>query len=452
MLLTDLNRHGGIGANCHYVEIGPFKLVIDAGVHPKMLGKESTPAYEKVPDFSIDAVILTHCHLDHLGAIPLVMRHQPQARLFMSVPSQIIAGRMLHNSVNVMLRQKAEHGIVEYPLYTHSEVERISRQVQPMPYEKTRYLDKGEDELAITFYPSGHVPGAVGVEFVYHHRRIFFTGDVLFEDQKYLPGACFPRRQVDTLIMETTRGRHGREKDSSRETELTRLFSTIGKTLANSGSVLIPVFALGRMQELVCLLYEARRNGHIPQKCPIYASGLGLDLCDYFDEITRKTGALNFRKGLLKELKVKRMPDVVAGKDPQEGAIYIVSSGMMVPNTPSYFACAALLEHARNTVCFVGYCDPDTPGGELQATAHGDAFLFEALDYICNINASVERFDLSAHADRDALLEYALAVSPRSIVLTHGDEEARQWFADQFAECLPAATVHNLTPMEPREV
>jgi len=452
MLITDLNRHGGIGSNCHLVEIGPFRLVIDAGIHPKMVGMDGVPEFKKIPDYSVDAVILTHCHLDHLGAIPLVMRHQPEARLLMSVPSSIIATRMLHNSVNVMMRQRDEHGITEFPLYTHSEIERMAHQIQPMPYEKTRYLDKGTEELAITFYPSGHVPGAVGVELVYNHRSIFFTGDVLFEDQKYLPGASFPRKEFDTLVMETTRGRQSRAKDSSRQHELDRLFKTIGKTLTNSGSVLIPVFALGRMQELVCLMHEARRLGHIPKDCPIYASGLGLDLADYFDEITRKTGSLNFRKGVLKDLKVKRMPDMLPGKDPQENAIYLVSSGMLVANTPSYAACASLLDHSRNTVCFVGYCDPDTPGGELQATGHGDAFLFEKLDYICNINASIERFDLSAHADREELLNFALEVSPRSIILTHGDDDARQWFMEQLTELLPKAKVQNLTPLEATEI
>src|SRR4029077_5667135 len=105
--------------------------------------------------------------------------------------------------------------------------------------------------------------------------------------------------------------------------------------------------------------------------------GLGMDLCDYFDDITRKTGLVHFTRTILKELKVKKTPrELVPGKEPAQQGIYVVSSGMMVEKTASYILASGLAGSAKHSICFVGYCDPDTPGGQLQAAKNGDQFLF----------------------------------------------------------------------------
>jgi len=181
--------------------------------------------------------------------------------------------------------------------------------------------------------------------------------------------------------------------------------------------------------------------------CSIIASGLGLDLCNYFDEIRRKTGHVQFNRSILKELKLKALPrKVTPGQDPQRNGLYIVSSGMLVENTPSYALASGLLGHHRNTIGFVGYCDPDTPGGQLLAAKPGDDFLFETVHVRTRLKARVERYELSGHAERDELLEFALQTEPRAVVLTHGDPEARRWFSDEFAARDPKIKVLDPTP------
>ena len=108
MLYTDLNPSGGMGSNCSLLEIGPFKLVIDCGINPKEVGLKAVPALDRLQDHYIDLAILTHCHLDHLGALPLLVRQIPDTQVLMSIPSEMIYQRMLHNSVNVMRRQREE--------------------------------------------------------------------------------------------------------------------------------------------------------------------------------------------------------------------------------------------------------------------------------------------------------------------------------------------------------
>lgn len=431
MKLTNLNTRDGIGANALYAEIGPFRLLIDAGMDPKEVGHNSLPDYSPIYK-ELDFAILTHCHLDHLGSLPVIMRRHPVTPILCSIPTANIAPRMLINSYNVMKRQREELGIPELPLYTQSDINAIEKQFMPMPFEKTRYFEKDQQEIAVTLYASGHIPGAAAVLIEYKHRRIFFTGDVLFRDMNIIQGARFPKVTFDTIVTETTRGETTRPSDYSFQDEMERFLTTLANTLNNGGSVLIPVFALGRMQEILFVINEARRSGRLPES-PVFTSGLGIALVDHFDALTKKTGLVNFRKKILQDLKSKPLArNLMEGLDLEPKGIYILSSGMMVEHTPSYRAAASLLGHPHNTICFVGYCDPDTPGGKLLNTAHGDEFSFDALDYVTRVRAQVERYDMSGHADREELLELVIHSEPRAIVLTHGDPDARAWFEDEL--------------------
>ncbi|MGB0408719.1 MAG: MBL fold metallo-hydrolase [Opitutales bacterium] len=433
MKLIDLNRHGEIGANSIYVQIGPFHILVDCGLHPKKLGFEALPDFEPIEGIDLDLIILTHCHLDHLGSLPIVTAHNPSTPVITTAPNETLAPRMLRNSVNVMKRQREEHGIRDYPLFLHRDVAQASRQITVQRFERGEIYIKGKERIEVILHPSGHVAGAASVEFIYKHRRIVFSGDVLFEAQRTLPGAHLPTGQIDTLVMETTRGAKGRESGHSRASEVDRLIDTVRDILERDGSCLIPVFALGRMQELFKIIYEARNFGRLPS-CPIYATGLGMDLCNHFDKIRRRTRLIDFDISMLDKMRVRPPePNMRPGRDLKHKGIYLVSSGMMVEHTPSYKIAASLLPHPKNGICFVGYCDPDTPGGQLLASGGEESFFFDALDYNAPMRASLDRFDLSGHADRDELLEYACRSDARAIVLTHGDHDARRWFKDQLA-------------------
>lgn len=433
MKFLDLNSKGGIGANSTYLEIGPFSLVVDSGIHPKFTGRDSLPAIDKIPTKHLDAILLTHCHLDHLGTIPLIARQFPTTPILTSVPSALLAPRMLQNSVSVMTLQREELGLNEYPLYSRGEIERLSQRIWETPFRKTRHLESRGEELAITFYPAGHVAGASSILIEYKHRKIFITGDISFENQLTISGAILPEGKIDTLVMETTRG--ATERQYSRTEEIERLLMSINDTIEGGGSVLIPVFALGRMQEMLMLLANARRENEL-LPTPIFCSGLGVDLADYFDELHRRTGLVRFSRKMIKELRARGLPDFISPHDGglRQNGIYLISSGMVVEKTPSYAIAASIFSNPSSSILFVGYCDSDTPGGEILSLNHGDKYLFEALDYEAELKCRIERFDLSAHADRNELLKMAEQFSPRSIVLTHGDPEARAYFLDKLSE------------------
>jgi Cft2 family RNA processing exonuclease len=452
MKLIDLNRDGGIGANSTFVQFGDVRVLIDCGLHPKKTGRAATPEFSLIRGETLDLIIITHCHLDHIGSLPAVMREHPNTPVIMTTSSRMLIERMLHNSANVMLRQKEENNIPDYPLFTHDEIDRCAKRMTGLPFGHARKFRGAKDEIEVIFHPAGHVAGACAVEIHHKHRQVFFTGDVLFENQRTLPGAKFPAGHFDTLVMETTRGTTERPLGKERVNEIARLIASINDTIKRGGSFLIPVFALGRMQEILSVIHDARKFGRLVE-CPIFASGLGMDLADYFDEISRKTRHVNFNRGIIKDLKIKPTPrKLTPGEDPQQNALYIISSGMLVERTPSYTLASGLVSHARNTIGFVGYCDPETPGGKLLAAKPGDNFIFETAHVKAKVKARVERFELSGHADREELLEFAIQTEARCIVLTHGDPPARAWFAEQLALNAPKIKVLDPVPLKTYQV
>lgn len=452
MKLTDLNRDGGIGANSLFVQLGDLNLLVDCGLNPKRVGRVAAPDFKPLRGVTLDLIIITHCHLDHIGSLPVVMREQPNTPVIMTTSSRMLIERMLHNSANVMVRQRDEEHIPDYPLFSHEEIDRCGKRLTGLPFGQAKHFRGAKDDIEIIFHPAGHVAGAAAVEIRHKHRQIFFTGDVLFENQRTLAGAKFPTGHFDTVIMETTRGTTERPAGKERINEVNRLVTTINDTIQRGGSMLLPVFALGRMQEVFSILHDARKFGRLVD-CPIYTGGLGVDLADYFDEISRKTKHVQFSRSILKELKVKPTPrQIKAGEDLNQNALYIVSSGMMVERTPSYMFASGLVGHARNTIGFVGYCDPDTPGGQLLATPPGQEFLFAAVNQKAKVKARVDRFELSGHADREELVEFAVQTAARSVVLTHGDPPARAWFAQQLASLMPNSRVLDPVPLQTYQV
>lgn len=453
MKITDLNKAGGIGSNCLLVELGSYTFIVDSGLHPKQVGAAAMPDFDFIGDREIDFVIVTHCHLDHIGSLPVLLKKHPKARVFMSLPSQMLVERMLHNSCNVMKRQKEEKRIPEYPLFTHEDIDEIASRFEPLKFKDPLRLELHDEMLSLTLFQAGHVAGAAGLQVEHDAKSFFFTGDILFEDQRVLNGARFPKaRKYDAIVIETTRGETERPEGKTRESEVKRLLKQVGETIRAGGSVLIPVFALGRMQEVLTLLNDARKDGRLP-RCPVYGAGLGLDIADYFDQITKRTQLINYTRRVTKELRLKRPPrKLTPGKAPGEPGVFVLSSGMLVERTPSYRLASTLLAHSQNAICFVGYCDPDTPGGKLLETPPGQTFLFDVLDYQCPVLAKVERFELSGHADREQILEFAIGAKPKSIVLTHGDPGARKWFQQQLEAQPDPAKVIDPQPLKTVEV
>src|SRR6516225_6577191 len=280
MRIINLNPDTDIGASAWFVEIEGHRLLMDAGIHPKREGHEALPMLDLVKNEEVDAIAISHCHHDHVGALPVALRYFPRAHVLMTELSYFLVERVLHNSVNVMKRQRDELGIREYPLFSHDEVDEIAPLIQGFRYNREvewaafHKARAGLPSPTLEFYDAGHALGSAGIMVRGDKETLFYTGDVCFHDQTILRKARFEDTRADVLIMETTRGNRELPPGFSRESEIERLTAAIQRVLDRKGSVLIPTFALGRTQEILGLLATLTAEGKLPPQ-PIYIGGLG---------------------------------------------------------------------------------------------------------------------------------------------------------------------------------
>jgi Cft2 family RNA processing exonuclease len=446
MILTNLTRANEIGANSYLLDFGPDgRVVLDAGMHPRAEGLLGLPQLEKLAFDSVGTILVSHAHHDHTGGLPLLMRDHPGARVFMSEPTYYLSEPLLHNSVQVMLKQKLEKGIAEYPLFTHRELDQLVKVWQACGLERDwspqGYPDPENEPLTFRFYDAGHILGSVGTMIKHRGRSIFYTGDVNFTEQTLMRGADFPREPLDVLITETTRGTQPRKEGFSRDNEIERLATAIEQTFAQGGAVLMPVFAMGKTQELLAQLHFLQKMRRLPET-PIYIGGLGRSFCEIYDRLAARTRRKYPKLRLLEDIQAQVMDGRRASDfNPKRGHIYLISSGMMTENTLSNILAQQFLAHERHAIFFVGYCDPLSPAGLLQATPRGGSVTLNAAYGAQPVRCRVEHFDFTAHAQRDDLLAYILEAKPRTCVLVHGDPPALAWFQKELADRAPGMNV-----------
>jgi Cft2 family RNA processing exonuclease len=456
--ITNLNPDTAIGASAWFVQIEGHRLLLDAGVHPKREGMQSLPRYDLVKNEELDAVAISHCHHDHVGSLPIALRYFPNAHVLMSELSYFLIERVLHNSVNVMKRQREELGIKEYPLFSHDEVDDIAPVFQASKYN--REIDwadfantrAGFLSPTLEFYDAGHALGSAGISIRGSKETLFYTGDVCFHDQTILRKARFEAVRADVLIMETTRGNRRLPPGFSRKGEIERLSQAIRRVLRRKGSVLIPTFALGRTQEILALLALLMAEGQL-QRQSVYIGGLGRVFTEIYDLEAHRTHRQ------YPNLQLHEALDLVVLEQGQSkkmkltgGRLFVITAGMMSENTAAHDLALRMMGDELHAIFFVGYTDPDTPGGRLRAARQGERFLFSPSGGYGTRRCEVQDFDLTAHANRDDLLDFVGQVDPRAVLLGHGEDESRDWFEKQIRKRHPKIKVFQPMPGQSLEV
>ena len=272
-------------------------------------------------------------------------------------------------------------------------------------------------------------------------EKLFYTGDVCFHDQTILRSAQFEGVKADVLIMETTRGNREVPKNFTRETEADRLIAAILEAQKRKGCVLIPSFALGRTQEILALLAGLIGDGRLKEQ-PIYIGGLGRVFTEIYDlqaqRANRRLPNLQLNQAL--QLVVLEKGQAQSMKL-SGGKIFVITAGMMSENTAAHDLAMRMIGDERQSIFFVGYADPDSPAGRLKAAAMGETFVFSPSAGRVTKNCELLDFDLTAHANREDLLTFVGQVSPRTILLGHGDDAARNWFEEKIRERWPKIKV-----------
>lgn len=455
MQFINLTRQIEIGANCYALELEGKRIVLDCGFHPVREGAEGLPLISQLVDDSVDAILLSHAHQDHIGSLPSLMRRHPRAKVFATEPTRQISDVMLHNSVNVMLRLREEEGITDYPLFTHREVDHGFQRWQSVPLRQRWSLDgerlSADEEAPISFefYDAGHILGSVGILIRAGGRTIFYSGDVNFDDQTLSKGAAFPEEPIDVLIIETTRGDTPTREGVTRASEEARLGAALKEAFESNGTILIPVFALGKTQELLGLLARFQREGLLPRAFPLYIGGLSTRLTEIYDQFANQWPRLRPELRLLKTF----APFIVTGKNandlPLKGhRIHALTSGMMTEHTLSNLFAERMLPNPDHHLFFIGYADPDSPGGRIRSAQRGERVTLDARRPPVPLRCHVEEFDLSAHGTRESIRTWINRVAPKKVVLVHGDPPAIEWFRATLTADLPGSEIIVPTPGE----
>ncbi len=447
-----------IAASCHHLTFGGTGLVLDAGMDPDQDGYAALPPFELLRDRPVDHVVVTHAHHDHLGALPVLAREVTHAPIHMSRPTAMLAEMLLPSSARLQKRRIREGSTAAAPVFDVDAAEALSYVYDTHPLDSPFNLAglKAEGPLAGTFFHASHVLGAVGLLLEGYEgsqrRRLFYTSDTSLQAQTILPEADYPDGPVDVLLLESTLGADPEAETTSRKAEEKRLGQALADVIGRGGVVLLPVFALGRSQDMLALIDRYKRRGLIPADTPVYTAGSMRGIAEVYDKTRESTPRLDadFEVYGVDQLRLPRTQKRLGEALSQPG-IFVVSSGMLFERTPSFDLARRIVSDERHGIFFVGFSKEGSPGDRLQqAAAAGEPMTFDSDEGPVPVKATIERFRFSGHAHRRDLIQIVERVKPRTVVLVHGEAAAKEWMKDNIEFFHPDVRV--IVPEQGQEI
>ena len=276
-------------------------------------------------------------------------------------------------------------------------------------------------------------------------RRVFYTSDTNLRSQAIIPGGAYPDEPVDVLILESTLGADAEAELTTRKTEEVKFGEALKRVIERGGTVLVPVFALGRAQEILALIDRFKQRGTIPEDVPVYTAGSLRAIADVYDKTRFFTPRLNPDFQVF-GVEQRRLPRGETAKLNALGepSIHVVSSGMMFERTISNALAQELVESEKNGIFLVGFSKEDSPADRLlkaAAEGKGTDVRLNGADRAQPVRCDVERFRFSGHSHRRDLIGLVEKLRPKKVLLVHGEEEARTWMADNIAFFYPEVEV-----------
>ena len=408
--MVSITHYGGareIGASFHVSRFGDKFFGVDCGLRPNVHPRDLDYIKKISPDIDacerLDYFILTHGHLDHVGATPLLFRKFPNVKAFATAPTKLISFAQWNETPKIVKKNRA-------PLLFESYEAKDA-------FHKINIIVFGEvinfGDVTVRVIPNGHILGSVAVEFTYQNKKILDLGNISVEDQETVKGVDLREfSKVNCLISEATY--LGKERPS-RDVEKEKFLKDINSILAAGKSqILIAAFSIGRAQEI----YEILRKSNIWSKAKIFIDGLARDMSDIY---------LKFLPpGICNEMQKHYVHSKFHRHDifRQKPVIVIASSGMLEGVAVAY--AEKWISNKRNAILFTGYLDPDSQGYDVWSAKDRDAVLLKDKfggfgSYIKK--CFVDQYQFSAHADDEQLLNIREITSPELTIFNHGDPE-----------------------------
>lgn len=421
MKLSFLGAAGTVTGSKYLVEHEGRKLLVDCGLFQgyKQLRLMNWDALPFEPR-DVDAVVLTHSHLDHSGALPLLVKRGFRGTVF-ATPSAIElcklllpdSGRIQEEDAEFANRHKTSKHAPALPLYTEEDAERALRRFEPLAFEQTREVVSG---MAATLRPAGHILGAASIELKVAGQTLLFSGDLGRPDDPIMR-APVDIRGADHIVVEST---YGDRLHEAHDTEAT-MAEVIARTAARGGIVVVPAFAVGRAQLLLYMLYRLKARGAIPDLPVFLNSPMAIDMTDIYHR-HRSEHRLSPQEcdGMCKVAKMVRTVEESRALNTLRYPAVIVSASGMATGGRVLHHLKTLAPDRRNTIVLAGYQAGGTRGARLQ---NGERSLRIHGEDVA-VNAEVVSLEgLSAHADAQQITQWlgSAAKAPRGVFITHGE-------------------------------
>jgi metallo-beta-lactamase family protein len=425
--LTFLGAARTVTGSKYLLEHDGRRVLVDCGLFQglKELRQRNWEPFPVPPD-SLDAAVLTHAHLDHVGYLPRLIAQRYAGRVFCTAGTMDLCRLVLPDAGRIQeedARQANKRGYSKHepalPLFTESDAQRALTHLYPVGYERDIEITEG---VTIRFVPAGHLLGSAFVlARLAGGKTILFGGDLGRYARPVLPDPT-AALTADIVLCESTYGDRDHEQDDNGE----RLAAVIRDTAARGGKLIVPAFAIGRVEELVYWVRRLEQERRIPV-LPVYVdSPMATEALKYYiSRVSELDADMRPTRKDVSTFATARFQTVASPQQSKEltasrrSAIVISSSGMATGGRVLHHLAAALPD-PRNTVLFVGYQAAGTRGralvdGAPEVRIHGQQV---------TVRARIDRIDsMSAHADREEIVRWlgTMPSAPERVCLVHGE-------------------------------
>ena len=421
--ITALGGFKEVGRSCLLLQTPKSNVLIDCGINPDTNNKQGAYPYlnaMNLPLDQIDAVILSHAHLDHSGFIPYLYKFGYEGPLYCTPPTRDLIVLLQQDCINVMTAEGTG------AIYGERDIKKQLNHVITRNYGDVTDVTP---DIRFTFHNAGHILGSSSIHLHVGEglHNLVYSGDIKYGRTNLFDPADTRYPRVETLLLESTYG--GREDIQPRlDQSEQKLVDAIRETVARRGTVLIPVFAVGRAQEIMLVLEKYLKNDGVP----VYLDGMSREASaihtvypEYLRRNVQRRILQNnspFDHEMFHNVESKERQSIVEDDEP---AVILAPSGML-SGGPAVSSLKMMAGDEKNALIFVGYQSVSSLGRKIQNGECGVPVMNEngRVDSL-KINLSVHTVDgFSGHSDRSQLMAYARNIRPKpaKIITMHGDE------------------------------
>jgi len=422
MKLTFLGATGTVTGSKYLLNTGSQRILVDCGLFQglKQLRLKNW-ANLPINPRDVDAVVLTHAHIDHTGYLPLFVKNGFTGKVYCTEATRDLCKILLPDSAHLQ-EEEAEYanrrGFSKHhpalPLYTKEDAFKALELLTPVPFDQDVNIG---DDVTLRFYPNGHILGSAFVRIHNSKTSVLFSGDI-GRPNNILMKAPVRVKQADYLLLESTYGNRLHERDDP----MLKLATIINRTMTRKGVVLIPVFAVGRAQELLYYIHLLKASGAIADNIPVYLnSPMAVDATAIFSKhrgehklSKEECAALNRTAHIVNSVEESR------ALNQMKGPMIILSASGMASGGRVVHHLKAFAPKSNNTILFAGFQAAGTRGaamvdGAKEIKIHGEYYPIKAkVEFISN---------LSAHADYAEILDWlrGFESAPKKTFIIHGE-------------------------------